>query len=75
MASPPFRVVDAACARARDQSLCERAQGKADLWLVCFWRRQRELKRMIKRARTMNLIPYKSKLPQFQKSENPFLDS
>jgi hypothetical protein len=36
---------------------------------------QRELKRAVKRARTMNLIPYKSKLPQFQKSENPFADS
>jgi len=36
---------------------------------------QRELKTAVKRARTMNLIPYKSKLPQFQKSENPFLDS
>ena len=42
-------------------------------FLLC--RLQRELKKNIKRARTMNLIPYKSKLPQFQKSENPFLDS
>ena len=49
-------------------------QSFADVqFFVC--RLQRELKKNIKRARTMNLIPYKSKLPQFQKSENPFLDS
>ena len=42
--------------------------------MVCA-KKQRELKRNIKRARTMNLIPYKSKLPQFQKTENPFVDS
>jgi len=42
--------------------------------MVCA-KKQRELKKMVKRARTMNLIPYKSKLPMFQKNENPFLDS
>jgi len=38
-------------------------------------KKQRELKKMVKRARTMNLMPYKSKLPMFQKNENPFLDN